>query len=543
MRAVCCLNPDGRMYAVRRWPEIHLIGAAFKLAPDVDDGIGQPGGGDEARFPPRCQYVRSAELAMRAVRPTTNLVPQRGAWAGPALGAIAVSVCAFIIVAATMGRIPDPSLPLLAGVAGVLMVASQVQSRWHANALLAESRKRWFASATRGLVELDADLRIIETNHQLASLLSTDEQNMVGASLAKYFSGEAMARMSQKFQALRLGSKSTVEADSPFQRADGSTEWLHWRARLVRKPDGNFDHFLTTFEDFTPNHAAEATAIASLAELEKLNQLKTEFTSMVSHEFRTALTGIQGMSELISIGNLEAGEVREYGTFIFNEAQRVNRLITDMLDLDRFEAGKMKLRLGPVDLNHVIDRAIQGMRAGNSKHVITANMDSSVPVVVADPDRFFQVITNLLSNAIKYSPDGGEIVVASCIRGGDVLVSVKDHGVGLPADFADRLFGRFERYENNPSKVIGAGLGLAIARQIVEMHGGKIWVESREGAGSEFCFTVPARSAGPAPSVSGNSAKPHRLRVRAPGQIAQARCRDARSPDAGGQMVSTWSRR
>jgi two-component system sensor histidine kinase VicK len=103
-----------------------------------------------------------------------------------------------------------------------------------------------------------------------------------------------------------------------------------------------------------------------------------------------------------------------------------------------------------------------------------------------------QVITNLVSNAIKYSPEGGEILLATHLANGMVDVSITDHGVGIPADFADRLFGRFERYEKTPSKIIGTGLGLAIARQIIEMHSGKIWVESTVGGGSVFRFTIPA---------------------------------------------------
>jgi two-component system, OmpR family, sensor histidine kinase VicK len=97
-----------------------------------------------------------------------------------------------------------------------------------------------------------------------------------------------------------------------------------------------------------------------------------------------------------------------------------------------------------------------------------------------------------VSNAIKYSPVGGEILISTHFANGAVDVSIKDHGVGIPADFVDRLFGRFERYEKSPSKVIGTGLGLAIARQIIEMHRGKIWVESTEGSGSVFHFTIPA---------------------------------------------------
>jgi two-component system, OmpR family, sensor histidine kinase VicK len=127
-----------------------------------------------------------------------------------------------------------------------------------------------------------------------------------------------------------------------------------------------------------------------------------------------------------------------------------------------------------------------------SHHTIRTELEANVPRVLGDSDRLVQVVTNLVSNAIKYSPVGGEILISTHFANGAVDVSIKDHGVGIPADFVDRLFGRFERYEKSPSKVIGTGLGLAIARQIIEMHRGRIWVESVEGSGSVFHFTIPA---------------------------------------------------
>jgi len=105
------------------------------------------------------------------------------------------------------------------------------------------------------------------------------------------------------------------------------------------------------------------------------------------------------------------------------------------------------------------------------------------------------VVANLLSNVIKYSPDGGEIVVSSAARDGQVDVSVRDHGMGIAPEFLQRLFSRYERYEKASNKIIGTGLGLAITRQIIEMHGGKIWVDSELGAGSDFHFTLPVASA------------------------------------------------
>jgi signal transduction histidine kinase len=189
--------------------------------------------------------------------------------------------------------------------------------------------------------------------------------------------------------------------------------------------------------------------------------------------------------------------VKSFAADINKDAQRLNRLINDMLDLDRIEAGKLSLNIEPVDLNAVLQEAIERARASSADHVVNGNLDPSQPVVNCDPDRLAQIVSNLLSNAIKYSPDGGEILVASRITEGFVDVGVRDHGVGINPDFVKRLFSRYERYEKTSGKIVGTGLGLAIARQIVEMHGGRIWVDSALGSGSEFHFTLPLPAAKP----------------------------------------------
>jgi PAS domain S-box-containing protein len=384
------------------------------------------------------------------------------------------------------------SLVILGAVAALLTVAGQFAIRRELVQRQAESRKYWFSSSPRGLAEVDAELQFMEGNSRLASLLAIKEQDLPGQRLTAFFDDHEVAEIIFEFRRLIDGTVGTIESDDLAIRSDSTRIWLHWRATAVRRRNGSFQHFVMTFEDSTQKHQAEEAAHANLAELEKLDQMKTEFTSMVSHEFRTALTGIQGMSELINGGSMSPAEVHEYSGYIFQEAERINRLITDMLDLDRLEAGKMKLQLAPMDLNTVVEGVAARSSVVSSKHTIRTKLEANLPLVMGDMDRLVQVVTNLVSNAIKYSPVGGEILISTRLVNGSVNVSIRDHGVGIPADFVDRLFGRFERYEKSPSKVIGTGLGLAIARQIIEMHSGKIWVESAEGSGSVFHFTIPA---------------------------------------------------
>ncbi len=236
--------------------------------------------------------------------------------------------------------------------------------------------------------------------------------------------------------------------------------------------------------------------MSNLAGLERLNTLKSEFVSMVSHEFRTALVGIQGFSELIRDEELERAETKELAGDINNDAMRLNRMIGEMLDLDRMEAGKIRLQIKPINMNLLLTGAVERAQVTTSTHEFETDLDLAAPLVNGDSDRLIQVISNVLSNAIKYSPPGGEIKVGTKVVDGTVVVSVRDHGLGIPAEFINRLFGRYERFESNRSgKVAGTGLGLAISRQIVELHGGKMWVESAVGSGSTFFFAIPVATA------------------------------------------------
>ena len=228
------------------------------------------------------------------------------------------------------------------------------------------------------------------------------------------------------------------------------------------------------------------------AQVEKLSLAKSEMMSIVSHEFRNALVGIQGFSEMMRDQDLSAEDVKTFSGDIYNDSERLTRMISEMLDLDRLEAGRVELDLKLVDLNVKVREAVERARVSSKKCTIDTKLDAELPVVLADADRLFQVVSNLLSNAIKYSPDGGEVLVMTAHENGKVAISVKDHGRGMPPEALKRLFQRYERIdENGVQKISGTGLGLVIAREIVEMHGGKIWVESAFGEGSDFRFTIP----------------------------------------------------
>src|SRR5256885_2718825 len=398
----------------------------------------------------------------------------------------------------------------LAGGIGLLFVASHVLSHRDSHGLLLNSQRaeaqverrnrllnEILAHAPLGIARVGPDMNVIDVNPRMAGLLRTSPEKMTGTPVATYLHPGEFARVFEIFQPLWRGAADSVESDSRALRTDGTEVWLHWSATGVRNAAGHISYFLAMYEDTDAEHAANEAAAAHLAGLERLNRLKSEFVSLVSHEFRTALVGISGFSEMIRDDDVSLEEAKGYAADINKDAERLNRMINDILDLDRIEAGRLVLQPQPVDINSVLDDAVDRARASSSKHQIVCQGDLSNPVVQCDPDRIAQVMANLLSNAIKYSPDGGEITVSSIAHDGHVAVSVRDHGIGIEPDFAQRLFSRYERYEKKTSGIIGTGLGLAITRQIVEMHGGRIWVESEPGAGADFRFTLPLQGAKP----------------------------------------------
>ncbi len=227
-------------------------------------------------------------------------------------------------------------------------------------------------------------------------------------------------------------------------------------------------------------------------ELVHASQMQRNFVAVVSHEFRTALTSIQGFSGLMSEEILSPAEVKEYATDIFSEANRLGRMITDLLDLERMKSGQMALTLERIDLNALIHKVLDYLRLISEGHTFRLQLDDTLPACMGDSDKLAQVIANLLSNALKYSPGGGEILVGSRAEQGTVLVWVQDHGVGIPSEFLEEVFVPYCRIDAGTTRYIkGTGLGLSISRQIIQMHGGHISVESSLGQGSRFYFTLP----------------------------------------------------
>ncbi len=232
---------------------------------------------------------------------------------------------------------------------------------------------------------------------------------------------------------------------------------------------------------------------------EAASRAKSDFLANVSHELRTPLNAVMGFSEIIRDGMVGpvTDEQKEYLNDIMESGQHLLDLINDILDLSKIEAGKMELDVSEFDFRELVERSLIMFKEKAFKHRIEAGceVDEGIGNIVADERRLKQVLFNLLSNAFKFTPDRGNITVRARIIPGEpkkIECSVEDTGIGIKQEDMPRLFKPFEQLESVLTKEHpGTGLGLALCRKIVELHGGRIWVESEFGKGSRFIFIIP----------------------------------------------------
>ncbi len=279
------------------------------------------------------------------------------------------------------------------------------------------------------------------------------------------------------WEVVRSGAPRHVR-NEVFWRKDGTWFPVDYTAVPIR-PEYELTGVVITFHDITEQLAIE--------------RMKDEFIAVVSHELRTPLTSLRASLGLLSgsvLGQLPERAQRMTEVALSN-TDRLIRLVSDILDLERINSGQSTMDLQYADTRDLIDRAVDGVAGvSEASGIPVVNRASSLTVLV-DSDRIVQTLTNLLSNAIKFSEDGSEVVVEAHRDEGFARFSVHDQGRGIPPDKLEAIFSRFQQVDSSDSRQKGGtGLGLTIARSIVQQHGGRIWVESKPGHGSTFYFTV-----------------------------------------------------
>ncbi len=251
--------------------------------------------------------------------------------------------------------------------------------------------------------------------------------------------------------------------------------------------------------EFTGEDVELLTVLGDQAAVAVQNALlfqQSDLVAEIVHEMRTPLTSIVAYADLMQRPEVTVSQYSQFADIIQCEAERINEMANNFLDLARLESGRASLAQDPVDLRTVIHMAVNVLRpqADAKQILLLVEAPATLPSVVGDAQRLHQVMLNLLSNAVKYCRQGDNVTVTARDEGDHLTVSVADTGPGIPADALSNIFERFYRVPGTEGQALGTGLGLTITRQIVEAHGGEIYASSEEGHGATFTFTLPIQS-------------------------------------------------
>jgi signal transduction histidine kinase len=310
--------------------------------------------------------------------------------------------------------------------------------------------------------------------------------------------------------ALMIGMMTARAITGPVARLVEATRALQGGRLEVRAPDASGDEIGTLAASFNAMATELEASHRELerkvdertgqltkanAELARVSSAKSAFLATLSHELRTPLNGIIGFADMLAdptFGAHDDADTRELAANILTSGRHLLRLINDLLDLAKIEAGKLDIAVEPVAVASVVEEVETALRplARDKRLALTTEVDERLPRVVADPARLRQVLFNLVANAIKFTPHGGLVAVDAKAEDGRVTISVADTGPGMKPDEIARVFEPYERGEAGREEE-GAGLGLALSKLLIEAHEGRIWVESVYGRGSTFFVTIP----------------------------------------------------
>jgi len=356
----------------------------------------------------------------------------------------------------------------------------------------------------------DADARLWRGKTSLGAVVDLLERFLGAVHAEQQLAAHARAGALRDWRELPADAAFVHFAETELAGAIGSASAKAMVASVVQEEELGLEEVLDILDEATQVRAYSRELEAKQRELEaataelraandrlrELDLLKNDFISTVTHELRTPLTSIRALSEMLHADpDVEANDRQRFLAIIVHEAERLTRLINQVLDMAKLESGRAEWATGAVDIGEVAREAMDslGQLFRDKGVALASEIPEHGPVVLADRDRLMQVTINLLSNAVKFAPDrDGRVRVTVGVEDGRARVAVADNGPGLTAAECGIVFEKFRQGGNTlTAKPQGTGLGLPISRQIVEYFGGNLWVESRPGAGACFIFTVP----------------------------------------------------
>jgi PAS domain S-box-containing protein len=364
---------------------------------------------------------------------------------------------------------------------------------------------------------LDPEGHIASWNEGARLIKGYTAPEILGKSFEVFYPQEAVDDGFPKRELKEAARVGRFEDEGWRIRKDGSRFWANVVITAVRDRDGKLVGFAKVTRDLTARReaeeqarqlAAEQAALAEAAaqneQLQRLNEqleaalalaerstrVRDDVLAVVAHDLRNPVHTVLGAAGVVEV--IPSGEAHNrHVQMIQRAARRMERLISDLLDVASIESGTLSVRTAPVDLCALVSEVLELLQgqAGEKKIEIQREIDPGIPVVMGDHDRLLQVLSNLVGNAIKFTPEGGNVRVRLTRSGDEVVVSITDTGIGISAEDLPHVFERFWRARDTKAK--GVGLGLSIASGIIEAHGGRIWAESKLGVGTTMTFALP----------------------------------------------------
>jgi PAS domain S-box-containing protein len=379
-----------------------------------------------------------------------------------------------------------------------LVVATDITTRKKAEEALRHSEERFRLLVSEvtdyAILMLDPEGRIVSWNAGAERIKGYQAQEIVGQHFSRFYPQEDVERGKPAYELKVAAARGRFEDEGWRIRKDGSRFWANVVITTLRDATGRLRGFGKVTRDITEHKHTEELMMRAKEEAERASKFKDQFLSTMSHELRTPLNAVLGFSDLLAderYGPLNDRQQRYVG-HIHSGGKHLLRLISDILDLSKIEAGRMELTREQVTVASAFAEVISSLYplAEKKSQALLQQVAPNL-CVHADAMRFKQALMNLAGNAIKFTPDGGRIELAARQVGDQVRVEVRDNGPGIPPEQQQRIFEAFFRLAQTDSATEGTGLGLAITARLVELHGSKLEIESQPGEGTCFYFALP----------------------------------------------------
>jgi PAS domain S-box-containing protein len=356
--------------------------------------------------------------------------------------------------------------------------------------------RRVFETAPIGMAIFDLSGRPLEINQAMEAMLGYDRASLLKLGVPGVTFPEDLPASKARFAELAAGGRESYRLEKRFVRGDGRVIWSELSVALIRDTQGHPQFAISMLEDVTTRRQVEEALRGQVEQEKRVNRLKADLVNAVSHELRTPLTSIMGYAEFLEdqLGGPLSPEQHQYVGQIQEGTRRLQRLVDDLLDFARLEAGTFTLALADADLGRKLDEVVESLRPQARDRAITLRCERPEgPFMVRmDAGRIGQVLLNLIGNALKFTPAGGQVRARLSRAGAAARLEVADTGIGIPPEHLPKLFEKFYQVDSSATRERGgAGLGLSIAKALVEAHGGRIGARSTLGQGSTFWFELP----------------------------------------------------